>query len=281
MPANGMSRKKNRNGDRNGPARLPRRGTRGLPSALAAACVAAAALGLAACSGPASGQPPAASPRTVNAGSLAPVTGLAAPSASATGSAAAQAPPAQPGPAAAAHRLAPARLPADQAESWTAQKAGPVREVGGHDIELNECATVDGAVTWQQQPYVSSGGNPAILETYTFATSAAARSAYAAVYSGMRSCQATSRALQAASHITPDAVSRQTASAAGAAAFERTWTGVLGISAAGPQINHLYLAVRGTTVLVLHFDELGTLTSPYDVRNDPAVVSMLIDVLTA
>ena len=281
MPGNGMSRRKNRNGDGgNGPPRLPGRVTRGLPSALAAACL-AAALGLAACSGPASSQPLTASPRTVNAGSSAPVTGLAAPSASPTHSTGAQAPPAQPGTAAVTHRLAPVQLPADQVESWTAQKAGPVREVTGHDIELNECATVDGAITWQQQPYLSSGGNPAILETYTFATSAAARSAYAGVYSGMRSCQATSRALQAASHITPDAVSRQTASAADAAAFERIWTGVMGISAAGPQINHLYIAMRGSTVLVLHFDELGKLTSPYNVRNDPAVLSVLIDVLAA
>jgi hypothetical protein len=173
------------------------------------------------------------------------------------------------------------RLPAFTAESWTAQGAGPVRDVTGHDVELNECAAVHGAATWQQQPYVSSGGNSAILETYTFGTPVAASSAYAGVLSGMKSCQGTSRALQSASHITPNAVSRQTASATDAAAFERTWTGVMGISAAGPQINHLYLAVRGTTVLILHFDELGHQATPYDVRNDPSVLSTLIDVLAA
>jgi hypothetical protein len=44
---------------------------------------------------------------------------------------------------------------------------------------------------------------------YTFGTSAEARSALAAASSGMKSCQATSRALQVTSHITPDAVSHK------------------------------------------------------------------------
>jgi hypothetical protein len=146
---------------------------------------------------------------------------------------------------------------------------------------LNECATVYGAATWQQQPYVSSsGGDSAIFETYAFGTSAAARSAYAAASSGMKSCQATSRALQVAAHITPDAVSHQTASATDAAAFERVWTGVGGVSADGPQTNHLYLATRGTTLVVLHFDEFGKDPAPYDVRNDAAVLATLIGVLS-
>jgi hypothetical protein len=108
-----------------------------------------------------------------------------------------------------------------------------------------------------------------------------AGSGYDAVLSGMRSCQATSQALQAANHVVADATSRQTASAGDAVAFERTWTGVQGISAAGPQVNHLYLAVRGSTVLVLHFDELGKQARPYEVRNDPGVLSTLTSVLAA
>lgn len=181
-------------------------------------------------------------------------------------------------PAAVHISVAPAQLPGYTTESWTAQSAGPVRDVSGHDVELNECATVHGASTWQQQPYASSGGNSAILETYTFSTAADAQTAYAAVLSGMQSCQATSRALQSSAQITADAVVRQTASASGATAFERTWTGVEGVSAAGPQTNHLYLAESGSTVLILHFDELtsgSTGASPYDVRNDPGVLSML------
>jgi hypothetical protein len=189
--------------------------------------------------------------------------------------------------------LAPARLPDYITESWTAETAGPIRDVSGHDIELNECATVHGASTWQQQPYASSGGNSAILETYTFSTAADAQAAFTAVLSGMQTCQATSRALQTANHITADAVVQQTASASDAAAFVRTWTGVEGISAAGPQTNHLYVAAHGSTVLILHFDELGSgsaggtgstgstasTASSYDVRNDPGVLSMLTGVL--
>jgi hypothetical protein len=153
--------------------------------------------------------------------------------------------------------------------------------VTGHNIELNECATVYGPETWQQQPYPSrSGGDPAIFETYTFGTSAAARSAFAAASSGMRSCQATSRALQVTVHITPDAVTRRTASATEAVAFERTWTGVAGVSSFGPQTDHLYIATRGTTVVVLHFDQFGKVPLPYNVSNDPAVLATLMSVLT-
>jgi anti-sigma factor RsiW len=136
---------------------------------------------------------------------------------------------------------------------------------------------VYGAATWQQQPYMSSsGGDPAALDTFTFGTPAAARSALAAASSGMKSCQATSRALQARYHITPDAVSHQTASATDAAAFERSWTGVAGVSAYGAQINHLYLATRGTTLVALSFDVYGKQPASYDVRNDPAVLTTLI-----
>ncbi len=174
-------------------------------------------------------------------------------------------------------------LAAYTAESWTAQTAGPVRQVTGHDIALNECASVHGATTWQQQPYLSSGGNSAVLEIYTFGTGAEAGAAYQKVFSGMSSCQATSRALQNAQHVAADAVVRQTAAAADAAAFERTWTGVEGISAAGKQTNHLYIAAHGTCVLILHFDELaaGSPAGPYDVQQDPHVLSLLTNLLAS
>jgi hypothetical protein len=285
--------KSSSNGDhRNGPPWLRRRVTRGLPSPLVSACLASAALGLAACAGPASTQALPASAGTVSARSAAPTTAPAAPSTSATDSTATAAATTQPTPGAAPSRtqpgsanpalpLAPSQLPAFNVEAWTAQKAGPVEHVTGHNVGLNECATVHGAATWQQQPYVSSsGGDSAIFETYTFGTSAEARSAYAAASAGMKSCQATSRALQVAAHVTPDAVTRQTAIATDAAAFERTWTGVGGVSAYGAQTNHLYLAVRGTMLVVLHFDEFGKDPAAYDVRNDPAVAATLIGVLS-
>ena len=292
MPENWTSKSRSRNGDnRNGPPRLRHRVTRGLPSPLVAAYLVSAALGVAACTNPPSGQALPASAGTVGAHSPASMTALPAPSASATRGSAAAAPPTlpsttataarnQPSPANSALPLAPAELPAFNVESWTAQKAGPVGHVKGHNIELNECAMVYGAATWQQQSYVSSsGGDSAIFETYTFGTPAAARSAFAAASSGMKSCQATSRTLQVRSHITPDAVSHQTASATDAAAFQRRWNAVAGVSAAGAQINHLYLATRGTTLVVLHFDEFGKQPASYDMRNDPAVLATLIGVV--
>ncbi|MFE5725141.1 hypothetical protein [Streptomyces erythrochromogenes] len=157
-----------------------------------------------------------------------------------------------------------------------------MRQIAGHDIALNECASVHGAATWQQQPYLSSGGNSAVLEIYTFGTEAGADAAYEGVRSGMGSCQATSRALQSAHRLTDDAVSRQTATAADAVAFERIWTGVEGLSAHGAQTNHLYLAAHGTRVLVLHFDELAEgspKAAPYDAKQDPNVLSLLTNLL--
>jgi hypothetical protein len=177
--------------------------------------------------------------------------------------------------------VAPTHLPAYTVESWTASAVGPVRDVSGHDIQLNECATIRGAATWQQQPYESSGGDSAILEAYTFPAAAQAGSAFSAALSGMQACQATSRALQATNHTRVDAVTRETAGAAEEAAYERTWTGVEGISAAGPQTNHLYIAVNGTEVVVLHFDELAKVGSAgaYDIRDDSAVLTMLENTL--
>lgn len=252
-------------------------------SILCAVVLGCAALGLTGCSASTQAQPSAMTSQTPT---TPPHTG---PSSRASAHATTSAGPAAPGavtsgpaaqaasPAAVRISVAPAQLPGYTTESWTAQTAGQVRDVTGHDIELNECATVHGASTWQQQAYTSSGGNSAILETYTFPAAADAQAAYTAVLSGMQSCQATSRALQTANGITADAVTQQTASATDAVAFERTWTGVEGVSAAGPQTNHLYIAERGSTVLILHFDELaaGATATPYDVRNDPAVLSML------
>ena len=286
-----MSSSRN-DGTRNDPSRPRRRVTRGLPSPLVVASLVSVGLGLAACAAPASSHDLPASAVAVSAPAASPTTALPAPSASATASGATAAPTAQPSTSVAAAAsqpspansglpVAPAQLPAFNVESWTAQKAGSVVHVHGHNVGLNECATVDGPATWQQQGYVSSsGGDSAIFETFTFSTTAAARSAFAAASSGMKSCQATSRALQVTAHITPDAVSLETASTADAAAFERTWTGVNGVSAYGPQVNHLYLATSGTTLLVLHFDEFGKDPAPYDVHDDAAMLTTLLGVLT-
>ncbi|MCX4807146.1 hypothetical protein OG594_36980 [Streptomyces sp. NBC_01214] len=184
----------------------------------------------------------------------------------------------------AASAKVPSDLAAVTAQSWTARAPGPVRPITGHDIALNECVSVRGAATWQQQPYLSSGGNSAVLEIYTFGTEAAAAAAYEGVRSGMSSCQATSRALQSANRVKADAVARQTATATDAAAFERVWTGVQGTSAQGAQTNHLYPAARGTRVLVLHFDDLAggsPAAAPYDTQQDPNVLSLLTNLLAS
>jgi hypothetical protein len=298
MPESCTCKGSSRNGDNRNDPRLRRWVTRGFPSPLVAASLVSAALGVAACTAPASSHTQPSRAGTASAHPAASMTALpalsasVAPSASPTRSSATAAPPTQltttaaapspqPSPANSAFPLAPAQLPAFNVESWTAQKAATVERVKGHNIELNECATVYGPATWQQQSYVSSsGGDSAIFETYTFGTSAEARSAFAAASSGMKSCQSTSRALQVTAHITPDAVSHETASTADAAAFERTWTGVDGVSAYGPQVNHLYLAMSGTTLVVLQFDEFGKEPAPYDVRDDAAMLTTLLGVLT-
>jgi hypothetical protein len=183
--------------------------------------------------------------------------------------------------------VAPAALPAFRVEGWVAHFPAPVNmaehlgyAIADHTIHLNECASVDGATTWQQQGYDSSIGDVAVVDTLTFTSTAA----YTGVLAGMNQCQSTSRALQTANHMPADAICAATAQTAHAAAFERTWTGVAGSSAGGPQINHFYVAVRGGTILALHFDQLPTGSSTaaiYNVRNDPAVLTMLTGVLAA
>jgi len=265
---------------------IKRGGTRPLLGVLVLACAA----GATACGSPSPTTSPAAEGRPAV---MAPSQSLSPPAAArsttplpsgpvkqggtASASAGASSPNSNRTPAAVHVSVAPTHLPAYTVESWTANAAGPVRDVSGHDIQLNECATIHGASTWQQQPYESSGGDSAILEAYTFPTAAQAGSAFTAALSGMQACQATSRALQATNHTRVDAVTRETAGAAEGAAFERTWTGVEGISAAGPQTNHLYLAVSGNAVVILHFDELaqGGSASAYDIRNDSSVLTML------
>ncbi len=236
----------------------------------------AAALSMAACAatkppnsagpGPSHTVPPAASPTPTRAASPpAPTPSATPPSSSLT--------------------VTPAALPADKVEAWVAHTPAPVvMTTMGHNVYLNECATVAGATTWQQLAYDSRIGDVAIMETYSFTSAAAASAAYTGVLAGMNQCQSTSRARQTANHILADAVCAQTAHSADGAAFERTWTSVPGFSAGGPEINHLYVVVRGTTILVLHFDQTsrGSGTAAiYNVRNDPAVLTMLTGALAA
>ena len=174
-------------------------------------------------------------------------------------------------------QLTATQLPADSAEKWVPAGTPSTRTVAGHDIGENECAKVDGATTWIQQSF--SGGdsqNVAIQDTFGFTSATAARSAYQSVVTGMDACQHTTRALQATNRVVPaDATVTETASKADAAAWKRNWTGVMGMSADGPQTNHVYIAVDGSRLIVLQFTEFPGDAAPYDVSTDPAVLSML------
>lgn len=210
----------------------------------------------------------------------------AAASATAQGQAAPGAAPSSPPPgpsSAAADILAAAQLPAAQAEKWKAAGPASTRDIAGQGISENECAKIVGATTWTQQGFSGGDGqNEATQDTFTFASAAAAQDAYTAFVTGMGACQAASRADQSTNHVRPDAVVRPTgtATAAHALAWERTWTGVMGISAAGPQINHAYVAIGGTCLIVLQFTELPGDAAPYAVSGDPGVLAMLAGELT-
>jgi hypothetical protein len=173
--------------------------------------------------------------------------------------------------------LTAAQLPDSGKEIWQPVGTPVVRSISGHDISINECAKVIGAQTWSQQGYGSAATqDPAIQDAYTFASPDAARSAYTALVDAMNSCGKLSTALQSKNGIAPDAVVRETAAQSDASAWERTWNGVEGMSAAGPQVDHYYVALRGGTVLSLQFAEL---TSPgkaaYPVAGDNSVLTML------
>jgi hypothetical protein len=173
-------------------------------------------------------------------------------------------------------QLAPRQLPAFTAEKWRPIGSPATRAVGGHDIGENECAKVDGATTWTQQGFSGGDGqNVAIQDTFVFTSASAAQTAYQHVVTGMDRCQQTTRALQAASKVPVDATVTVTASAPNAEAWQRTWTGVMGISAGGRQTNHFYAAVNRTRLVILQFTEFPGQAAPYNVAADPQVLAML------
>jgi hypothetical protein len=167
-------------------------------------------------------------------------------------------------------------LPATAQEKWKAVGSPIQRAVAGHDIGENECASIDGASGWVQQGYAAgTGPDAAIRDTFTFADAAAAQSALRTVASAMASCQQTSRAGQTAGKITPDATVTQTAALAQAGAWRRSWTGVRGLSAYGPQINHYYAAAGGNELIFVQFTEFPGAAAPYDTAADPQVLATL------
>jgi hypothetical protein len=173
-------------------------------------------------------------------------------------------------------QLAPRQLPAFAAEKWKPVGSPVTRVVVGHDIGENECAKVEGATTWTQLGFSGGDGqNVAIQDTFVFTSASAANTAYQHVVAGMERCQQTTRALQAASKVPVDAKVTVTARAPNAEAWQRTWTGVMGMSAAGPQTNHFYVAVNRTRLVVLQFTEFPGQATRYNVAADPQVLAML------
>jgi hypothetical protein len=176
-------------------------------------------------------------------------------------------------------QLTTTQVPGFSAEQWKPVGSPVVRAVAGHDIGENECVSIDGAAGWVQQSFSGAGQNVAIQDSFTFADAAAAHTGYAEVVSDMASCAQTSRSLQAKSGIGQDAKIARTASTPSAAAWERTWTGVVGMSSGGPQINHLYATVSGSELIVLQFTEFPGQAAPYDTAMDPGVLAMLANEL--
>lgn len=154
-----------------------------------------------------------------------------------------------------AARLTAAQLPDGAVMKWRSIAAVHTQTVTGRTIQINECASVHGAATWQQQAYASSYQTPAEQDVFTFASSGAAQAARSDLVAQMGGCQSQSRALQAKSHVTVDAQVTRTASTGTSSAWSRKWTGVEGLSAAGPQTDHLYAVQVGDTLAVVHFDE--------------------------
>ena len=269
---------------------------RTLTLTIAAGVVAASGLGVFLAESAGATTPTASATRTQSTHIVPMGSAPSSPTVEATGSAAAAGPSSQvstanasvsaPGSAAASGvastgsaqhvQLTATQLPADSAEKWVPAGTPSTRTVAGHDIGENECAKVDGAITWIQQSFSGGDGqNVAIQDTFGFTSAAAAHYAYQSAVTGMDACQQTTRALQSTNKVPADATVTETASKADAAAWKRNWTGVMGMSADGPQTNHVYFAVDGSRLIVLQFTEFPGNAAPYDVSADPAVLSML------
>ncbi|MFH8386946.1 hypothetical protein ACH4E7_39540 [Kitasatospora sp. NPDC018058] len=150
------------------------------------------------------------------------------------------------------------------------------QDVHGRKITLNECASVTGATTWQEQGYLSAAQNPAGQQLFSFSGPEAAHAAYQQLLADMDACQTASRQLQARQGVAQDATVTRTAVTADGTSWSRTWTGVGGISAPERQTNHLYALQQGAVLTLFQFDELQERPAPaYDTGTDPSVLAAL------
>jgi hypothetical protein len=143
-------------------------------------------------------------------------------------------------------------------------------------VGLGECAKVGEVAAWHEQGYVSAQHTPAQEDIFGFADAATAGRAYQAIADGLAACQQTSRDLQRTTGTVTDAAVTATATTSQGLAWSRTWTGVAGASAGGPQTDHYYLVRHDATVIVAAFTEFGANPpNRYDAAGDPAVLTML------
>lgn len=177
--------------------------------------------------------------------------------------------------------LKASELPGDSLVGWK-PVASPSTVTVTHDLSVNECASVHGALVWQQQGYISAFNTPAIHDIFTFSDATSARTAYDSLTASMDGCQSRSRTLQSQHGVTPDAKVTRTAITAGGTAYARRWTGYSGLSAAGPQTNHYYLAVHGNLVTVVQFTEgIGRAEPrPYDTTTDASALPVVVGQLS-
>ncbi|MFG2914827.1 hypothetical protein ACGF0D_18305 [Kitasatospora sp. NPDC048298] len=169
-----------------------------------------------------------------------------------------------------------AALPIAPAFGWTPDGPLSSQDVRGRTVTLNECASVTGATTWQQQGYLSAARNPAGQQLFAFATPEAARAAFDRLSTGMEACQEASRRLQADHAAPQDATVTRTAAADARASWSRTWTGTGGMSADQRQTNHLYALHQGAVLTLFGFDELQERPGPaHDTGTDRAVLDAL------
>ncbi|WP_146075304.1 hypothetical protein [Streptomyces sp. Ru71] len=171
--------------------------------------------------------------------------------------------------------MAASQLPDTAAQKWKELAPASVRKLS-QDFQLNECVRVHGATAWQQQGFISARRTPAVQDSLAFADEATARSAFRDLLADMKSCQATSRALQKQYGLPQDAEVRQTAATSDGVAWSRSWTAVEGLSASGAQANHIYAVRRGSLLVLLHFDEWDFVAPrSYDTAGDAAVLAGL------
>ncbi|MFF0411292.1 hypothetical protein ACFYUY_12680 [Kitasatospora sp. NPDC004745] len=228
---------------------------------------------------------PSSAPTPAPNGAAATAPSAARPSAPAPKTAAptppAAAAPVPQGPAGTAAPLTAAVAPAGLAElpiapafGWKPDGPLASQDVKGRTITLNECTSVSGAVTWQQQGYLSAARNPAGQQLFAFPTPGAAQAAYRQLLADMGSCQDASRRLQAERGVAQDATVTRTAQTPDGTSWSRRWTGAGGLSAPDLQTNHVYALQQGADLTLFQFDELQERPGPaHDTGTDASVIA--------